>query len=294
MTNVQRNLKNVDECRTGEARCQQRCVNVPGSYQCVCDRGYTLALDGHTCQDIDECALWHSHGSNLCIGQCINTPGSYTCSCPKGYRSSMDGRTCDDIDECAQGECRGDDRICVNTLGSYRCHIVRCPESYVRDQQYKNRCNRVSAVCAISDQMCFEKPISISNNFISVPSPKQLGAAAAEVHFELKLIEVIYQHGRSVKGAGRDSFILQKGSEPNSAVVALVEPLAGPQDVYLELMLRVDKRDQNNVNIGGKAVAKLVVHVSEQEEFFGQRRRRKRGTTNVQQTFQMKETFLVN
>lgn len=135
----QRTCEDVDECRTGEARCQQRCVNVPGSYQCVCDRGYTLALDGHTCQDIDECALWHSHGSNLCIGQCINTPGSYTCSCPKGFRSSMDGRTCDDIDECAQGECRGDDRICVNTLGSYRCHIVRCPESYVRDLQYKNR-----------------------------------------------------------------------------------------------------------------------------------------------------------
>lgn len=85
----------VDECTTGRARCQQRCVNVPGSYQCICDRGFTVGVDGVTCQDIDECSLWGSQGASLCMGRCINTPGSYSCECPSGYQSSNDGRTCD-------------------------------------------------------------------------------------------------------------------------------------------------------------------------------------------------------
>ena len=39
----------IDECRTSNGGCQHICVNTPGSRQCRCRTGYTLASDGRTC-----------------------------------------------------------------------------------------------------------------------------------------------------------------------------------------------------------------------------------------------------
>ena len=33
--------------------CEYECLNIPGSYECVCPRGFTQL--GHRCLDIDEC-----------------------------------------------------------------------------------------------------------------------------------------------------------------------------------------------------------------------------------------------
>lgn len=52
----------IDECNLGIAQCAQKCVNIPGSYQCICERGYRLGADGITCEDIDECTLWAGSG----------------------------------------------------------------------------------------------------------------------------------------------------------------------------------------------------------------------------------------
>lgn len=38
----------IDECRYGY--CQQLCANVPGSYSCTCNPGFTLNEDGRSCQ----------------------------------------------------------------------------------------------------------------------------------------------------------------------------------------------------------------------------------------------------
>lgn len=38
----------IDECRYGY--CQQLCANVPGSYSCTCNPGFTLNDDGRSCQ----------------------------------------------------------------------------------------------------------------------------------------------------------------------------------------------------------------------------------------------------
>ncbi len=68
----------MDECAVGLHDCVHRCANVPGSYRCTCNRGYTLnAVDGRTCEDIDECTVWTGAGDQLCMGGCVNTPGSY-------------------------------------------------------------------------------------------------------------------------------------------------------------------------------------------------------------------------
>ena len=39
----------INECQTSNGGCQHICVNTPGSRQCLCRTGYTLASDGRTC-----------------------------------------------------------------------------------------------------------------------------------------------------------------------------------------------------------------------------------------------------
>jgi hypothetical protein len=88
-----------------------------GTYQCICDEGYSQAGGGLSCQDIDECAT----NNGECDDVCLNSPGSYSCSCNAGYMLLMDGRTCSDIDECSSLEDPCNGGKCINTPGSYSC-----------------------------------------------------------------------------------------------------------------------------------------------------------------------------
>uniref|UniRef100_A0A914W7R3 EGF-like domain-containing protein n=1 Tax=Plectus sambesii TaxID=2011161 RepID=A0A914W7R3_9BILA len=75
--------EDVDECK-GNHSCaiNAKCVNILGSYQCVCPDG--LKGDGRSeCVDIDEC----SGASDICgrFSTCTNSIGSFGCSCLSGY-----------------------------------------------------------------------------------------------------------------------------------------------------------------------------------------------------------------
>ncbi|CAG5116603.1 unnamed protein product, partial [Candidula unifasciata] len=67
----------VDECKNGANKCSatENCVNLDGSYSCVCKKGYS----GANCTDVNECNL------GVCHQNCTNLPGSYSCSCYQGY-----------------------------------------------------------------------------------------------------------------------------------------------------------------------------------------------------------------
>lgn len=71
-------LIDIDECQN--YKCGGRCINLPGTYKCECEKGYKL--EGDRCVDEDECATLKP-----CQGKCINLPGSYRCECDEGYRS---------------------------------------------------------------------------------------------------------------------------------------------------------------------------------------------------------------
>ena len=42
----------VDECLENNGGCDQSCVNKPGTFECKCKDGYTLAADAKTCEGI--------------------------------------------------------------------------------------------------------------------------------------------------------------------------------------------------------------------------------------------------
>lgn len=153
-------------------------------------------------------------------------------------------------------------------------HAKCMPASLLQLLSFSSRCNRASPICLAGDSKCLNTPLSLSHNFIALPNKlkfREFGLTSlplftmkgprlvsTNVQFELVLTDAVKQKP-SVRAATRNSFLIQKGQEHNSAVVALSEPLEGPQDVYLDLLMRV----QHSGAFGGRAVAKLIVHISE-------------------------------
>ncbi|XP_078687900.1 mucin-like protein isoform X2 [Branchiostoma floridae x Branchiostoma belcheri] len=75
--------EDVDECSSGENRCNQECVNTIGGYNCSCEDGYrTDDSDPYTCQDIDECFEDDYNCTDTQL--CVNRPGDYACACLPG------------------------------------------------------------------------------------------------------------------------------------------------------------------------------------------------------------------
>ena len=128
MNGSQTHCVDINECNAKPTPCHQQCYNYIGGYNCSCRRGYNFAVDGWTCQDINECL---KDGNNTCNvnAQCSNVPGSYTCTCNSGYKG--DGTNCEDYDECAAGDAScSSNATCTNSIGSYKC---QCKSGYTGD-----------------------------------------------------------------------------------------------------------------------------------------------------------------
>ncbi|XP_078664125.1 fibronectin-like [Branchiostoma floridae x Branchiostoma belcheri] len=106
----------VDECGAGNGGCEQTCTNLIPSFQCSCDVGYNLNVNGFSCDDVDEC----SSANGGCQQICTNNIGSFQCSCLDGYNLNADGFSCDDVNECsnANGGC---EQTCTNTIPGFQC-----------------------------------------------------------------------------------------------------------------------------------------------------------------------------
>jgi hypothetical protein len=86
----------INECTNGSAKCNaaSSCINIEGSYECVCPSGFEGdgMLDGKGCTDIDECA----EGMDNCGPQsvCTNTFGAFQCECRDGWRGNPPAVKC--------------------------------------------------------------------------------------------------------------------------------------------------------------------------------------------------------
>ena len=47
-------VSDINECGGGPHDCDQVCHNIPGSYKCSCEDGYTLLSDNKTCEGKKE------------------------------------------------------------------------------------------------------------------------------------------------------------------------------------------------------------------------------------------------
>ncbi|XP_056423761.1 thrombomodulin-like [Hyla sarda] len=124
--------------------CSQHCVPDPSppGFFCMCSEGYTLAADGKTCEDIDDCAA----NPNICEHHCTNTIGGFVCGCKPGFE--MVEATCDPGDTCGSvcldiEECLHPltlcEHGCENFPGGYRCV---CDEGFVIDEKNPQKCKR--------------------------------------------------------------------------------------------------------------------------------------------------------
>ncbi|KAK8765935.1 hypothetical protein V5799_007283 [Amblyomma americanum] len=265
----------VNECTDGLHACDHSCINTWGSYECACKKGFRLAENKRTCVDVDECEMWVGRGS-LCIGTCVNEPGSYSCKCPEGYLLGNDKRTCHDIDECERGDvCRGENEVCLNTRGGHRCNVLQCPPGYYRDPDHKTRCKREKRECPPDDLACRKEPVSLSFNYFTLPHNMKIPASGQQdfftmrgprfsfsnVDFELELVEArASSRAHGIEVATREHFYLRRVGH-NEAMVSIVRPLQGPQDIQLELKTTIFHHGLYS----GSALAKIFIYVTEHE-----------------------------
>ncbi|XP_041854074.1 fibulin-7-like [Melanotaenia boesemani] len=144
----------IDECHLfplGQPGrlCIHQCVNTPGSFHCVCPAGYSLARDGRSCTDINECEN-QIHG---CPADrlCVNTFGGFQCvmvECPQ-VRNATYIKT--SAMRCEKNPCMLGDRVCIQAPNSISFHYL----AVVSNMSAPRVLFRVSAARVLGDTLRF-------------------------------------------------------------------------------------------------------------------------------------------
>ncbi|NWH75955.1 FBLN7 protein, partial [Piaya cayana] len=118
----------VDECQLFQSNPQTRiclhdCLNLPGSYRCLCPPGYLLHADRNTCEDVNECA---GKQHNCTQGDlCINTFGGHRCvrpKCPPPRHNTSYVKT--SAFQCERNPCPMESRACRLAATSISFHYL--------------------------------------------------------------------------------------------------------------------------------------------------------------------------
>ena len=137
------------------------------------------------------------------------------------------------------------------------------------------RCQRQTFVCPQGDTECLYAPLSYSVNFITFPSEIRVPADLftmrgplspyRRLEFELQLKDA-HDPRTGVTRVGRDFFHLRTVA-PNEVVVQLLRQIEGPQDIELQLDMKIYSKEFSRNNGGqemffGTAVAKILIFVT--------------------------------
>ena len=138
--------------------CSHGCTN--GNLPCTCPDGYSLATDGKTCADDNEC----TDGSHTCVENsvCFNTstnrkyPKGYQCNCDTGYTPVVTNGGLDSTGECVDiNECDTNNHncapgeLCFNTIGGFVCNIIDPCDTL----GCSHVCDSVTATCSCPEGM---------------------------------------------------------------------------------------------------------------------------------------------
>ncbi|XP_052809635.1 fibrillin-1-like, partial [Mya arenaria] len=105
--------QDIDECTGNSSLCEQKCINIEGSYTCVCQEGYRISRTECT----DPCS-GVSLDCSQADGCTLDEENEATCFCNDGYELRENSNICTDIDECTRNVCPQE---CKNSNGSYTC-----------------------------------------------------------------------------------------------------------------------------------------------------------------------------
>lgn len=133
-----------------------------------------------------------------------------------------------------------------------------------------SRCKKAVQECPFNDLECLNEPKSFSYNYITfvsnirIPYSGQLDlftmrgprTSITTVEFNLQLKDARAPTG--ITPATRDFFHLRRTAY-NEAMVSLIKSIQGPQEIELDLILKMF----HNGKFAGNAVAKIFIFVSE-------------------------------
>ncbi|KAM4767365.1 fibulin-7-like isoform 2-T2 [Cyanocitta cristata] len=120
--------QDVDECQLYQSSpqtqiCLHDCLNLPGSYRCLCPPGYLLHADRNACEDVNECT---GKQHNCTQGDlCINTFGGHRCvrpKCPPPRHNTSYVKT--SAFQCERNPCPMDSRACHQAASSISFHYL--------------------------------------------------------------------------------------------------------------------------------------------------------------------------
>ncbi|NXQ71119.1 FBLN7 protein, partial [Quiscalus mexicanus] len=120
--------QDVDECLLYQSSpqtqiCLHDCLNLPGSYRCLCPPGYLLHADRNACEDVNECTGKQHNCSQGDL--CINTFGGHRCvrpKCPPPRHNTSYVKT--SAFQCERNPCPMDSRACQLAASSISFHYL--------------------------------------------------------------------------------------------------------------------------------------------------------------------------
>ncbi|XP_032219423.2 protocadherin Fat 4 [Nematostella vectensis] len=131
----------------------------PSTGECSCTMaGFTLASDGKTCGDINECAP--NSGRGPCDQACTNTMGSFYCSCNPGY--TKNGYTCTPKD-CGSAQ------------------VPDCPSDTYQDQ-FSEACKKIMSHCPSGTSYTRACTLSCPSDYRLARITAQAGRKFAEMY----------------------------------------------------------------------------------------------------------------
>lgn len=83
---TQTQCSDFNECALHWTCAHAACLNMYGSYICICNPGWTK-FNSTYCLDIDECKTLTNNKCHQ-FANCVNTPSSYDCVCKPGYKGN--------------------------------------------------------------------------------------------------------------------------------------------------------------------------------------------------------------